>query len=73
MVLIKCKCGCLFTVQNKILDGSGYKTFTCQNCDSKVRSSALSPLCDFRHDLAEAGFSVHVLPDNAQIDVRCSL
>ena len=65
MFLIKCKCGCVFTITADALDGS---RLSCQNCKRKIDSDAfMSP--EKRPDLLKQFDSVSYIPENAKITV----
>ncbi len=69
MLLIKCKCGCLFTIKDDTIPKPpGY--LSCQNCGVKV------PYYPDRYELTlikkgfnEAGMTVQKIPDDAEITI----
>lgn len=65
MFLIKCKCGCFFTLKNQGLDHSFP---VCQNCGNKIRIAKITELgeCLNGFDGAE---SINFIPENATIKV----
>lgn len=67
MFLIRCKCGCLFTVTEKSFLGN-YK-LVCQNCRSVVPFEKYDSLSEVEEKTSRAGFSVEVVPDNTKFTV----
>lgn len=72
MILFKCKCGCTFTVKDPFFHGKGYKKLSCQNCGASFRVSDEDDLNKLYSLFADTGFSVSIIPDDSQINIRCS-
>ena len=73
MILAKCKCGCFFSVRDAILEHEGDQAFKCQNCGASLQMNKEGSLDNLRINLNMTGFSVRVIPDDAQIDTRFPL
>lgn len=67
MFLVKCKCGCLFTIKKEALSRS---YLTCQNCRESIRLMDFSNVVESSKILEEDGATVSYIPDNAKIEVR---
>jgi hypothetical protein len=69
MLLIKCKCGCLFTIKDDT-SPSPSPYLKCQNCNTRVQYSPDSyELSLIKNDFAEAGMTVQKIPDNADFTI----
>lgn len=66
MYLIKCKCGCSFTVKEDAL--SENRNLICQNCKAQIPLLSISELMD-KKEIEKAALSVSYIPDNAKITV----
>ena len=66
MLLVKCKCGCFFTVKESSLSAHDLQ---CQNCKEKIRLWDTSNVLESSKDFAESGITVSAIPDNAKIAV----
>lgn len=70
MLLIKCKCGCLFTVKDDASPVLPATSFCCQNCGSKVMYLPNRyTLSDIKNDFSDAEMTVQKIPDDADITV----
>ena len=65
MLLIRCSCGCLFTVKEL----SRFASLICQNCGANIPLTPQTDLKDYISLSASSGFSVSMIPDDAEIDV----
>ncbi len=65
MFLVKCKCGCLFTLKESALND--FKLF-CPNCKNKIDLNAYTSLVEHQN-LPEQVESVSYIPKNAKITV----
>ena len=72
MFLIKCKCGCFFTIKAESLKTlerqSGEHKLCCPNCAAEIPLGAGTEIGDAKN-LAEATQSVSYIPDHAKITV----
>lgn len=74
MVVLKCKCGCFFSVRKTVMNRGGDElVFACQNCGNSLKFKKGCELFNLSPDLERAGFTAHVIPDDAQIGIRFSL
>lgn len=65
MFLIKCKCGCFFTVKKENLN---YSYPSCPNCSARIPLNKDTELGN-SHELCNATESVSYIPDNAKVTV----
>lgn len=74
MILVKCSCGCHFTLQNKTLNSElATHPFICPNCHASLNLHPLENSIEMARAVSSSGFEVHVLPDNAKFDVSYKL
>lgn len=66
MLLVKCKCGCLFSIKETSL--SPYN-LQCQNCKEKIHLWDNSNVLESAKEFLEAGITVSAIPDDAKITV----
>lgn len=67
MYLLKCDCGCVFTVKDILPNSS--TCFTCQNC-GKYFNLFKHIECDrLKQELDSIGMKIQVIPDDAKITV----
>lgn len=66
MYLVKCKCGCFFTVKEDALLGN--RNLICQNCKAQIPLLSTSELID-KKEIEKTALSVSYIPDNAKITV----
>lgn len=66
MFLVKCKCGCFFTVKKESL--SRYN-LQCQNCKEKIHLFDSSSVLDSSKDLEASAITVNYIPDDSKITV----
>ena len=66
MFLIKCDCGCIFTVKKEAL--SQYK-LRCQNCKKEIRFYDISNVLESSKELFDDGLTISAIPDDAKITV----
>lgn len=64
MFLFKCKCGCFFSVK-KVPERSVF----CQNCGQAVPASPYTSLRDLAAVAEKSGYSIQLIPDDANINV----
>ena len=64
MYLVKCKCGCLFTL--KEISGSKRK---CPNCNEVFPLLSYFEIDDLQKMPSSAGFTVQLIPDSAKLSV----
>lgn len=70
MILIKCKCGCIVTVQEKtILDPNGNCRLSCQNCNNEIILENRTTFSEFIDKLSRRDMSAQIIPDNAKISI----
>lgn len=68
MVLIKCKCGCFFTIKDS--DILNTKRFRCQSCDNNVFVNDYEcGLKDVQQAFSESEMTLQKIPDNAKITI----
>lgn len=68
MLLIKCKCGCLFTTKDDVVPISSY--LTCQGCSKAVQYlPGHDDFLRFKSYFSDAGMTVQKIPDDADITV----
>lgn len=66
MLMFKCKCGSVFTVDERVLE----KDFIlCPNCEKTITLKGYVLLSDFHKKLDAEGISLRSLPENAKITV----
>lgn len=66
MYLVKCKCGCFFTVKEDALLEN--RNLICQNCKAQIPLLSTSELID-KKEIEKTALSVSYIPDNAKITV----
>jgi hypothetical protein len=70
MLLVKCKCGCFFTVKDDTSPAPQQPYLYCQNCGAKVLYSQNKyTLSDLKSDFSDAGMTVQKIPDDADITI----
>ena len=65
MFLVKCKCGCFFTIKAESLSTAW---LSCQNCSARIPFVKGTEIGECR-DLLNATESISCIPDNAKITV----
>lgn len=68
MFLIKCKCGCFFTLKEAELMKDGIQKLNCPNCKKQISFNQFTSLRD-NQDLPEQIDSITRIPDHAKITV----
>lgn len=63
MLLVKCKCGCFFTINTEALDD---RPIQCQNCKERIQLTEKSEVSKFG---TKSGITISAIPDNAKITV----
>lgn len=71
MLLIKCDCGCHFTVKNDFFNSS--HRLGCQNCRKTFYITSNSEICEIISELHKNGFELYNLPDDSEFTYRCKL
>lgn len=66
MFLLKCKCGCIFTLKNDP-ERRRYNT-KCPDCDKVIRFNSYTSIADSL-ELGDDIESIRYIPDNAKITV----
>lgn len=66
MLMVKCKCGSVFTVDGRVLEKD---YILCPNCEKTITLKGYVLLSDFQKKLDADGISLHSLPKNAKITV----
>lgn len=66
MLLVKCSCGCIFTIMS---DNLSRRPLQCQNCRSEIPLLDISNVLESKQELETSGVSVNYIPDNAKITV----
>ena len=67
MFLIKCQCGCFFTINQKL--PVVRNEFTCQSCKKSISLCNSLSSKEVQCELEKAGMTLQVIPDNAKITV----
>ena len=66
MFLVKCSCGCFFTVKAESLDLDG---LDCPNCRKYIELGKRGRVADVFGEQGEPGITIHAIPDNAKLTV----
>lgn len=66
MFLIKCKCGCFFTIRPEAISPDG---FNCPNCRNYLELTRYSKVFGVFAEQAIPDFSISVIPDDAKVTV----
>lgn len=73
MILIKCKCGCFFTLKdNTPFEDRSSHTFKCANCNESIYLSVNEDLQYIRQKSQENGMKVYFIPDDTEIKFNFS-
>lgn len=67
MLLIKCKCGCFFTMKTDSLTRGACR---CQNCGADIPLLSSFTIEELEMELSKVGASVQSFPDNGKITVE---
>lgn len=68
MLLIKCKCGCLFTIKDdSVPNPSPY--LKCQGCGVRVQYTTYRELPEILKDFSDVGMTIQKFPDDADITI----
>lgn len=68
MFLLKCSCGCFFTLKPPSENRWG-TTRRCPNCGKTVTWYSSLELCELDKAVADAGMTMQIIPDNAKLTV----
>lgn len=68
MLLIKCKCGCFFTVKDDWFEHNR-RHLSCQNCDTDIPLDPYTYISDLKLALEKAGAVVSAIPENGKMSV----
>lgn len=68
MLLVKCKCGCHFTLSNDWVQKIR-KNPTCPNCLECIPFDPHAEVCNTQTGLEQAGATVSAVPDDAKFTV----
>ena len=71
MLLIKCSCGCFFTLKEQGLDNTRAKK--CQNCGLLFELDKYTNFCTILDELSPKKLEVSQIPDDAKISVSYTL
>lgn len=66
MFMVKCKCGCFFTVTKQAVSRN---PFRCQNCKEDIFFTDVSNILESSPQFDEAGIAIRSIPDTAKITV----
>ena len=72
MLLVKCSCGCMFTVKYPREDRKDI-LLRCSNCDKSCEIGRWTELSQIPDRLAKSEMCVQVIPDDAKINVTFSV
>jgi hypothetical protein len=67
MILVKCKCGCHFTVSDETF--LKRSNLACMNCSNGVKFTQNTRLDTLADDLKDSGMDIYRLPDDAEIKI----
>ncbi|MCL2045759.1 MAG: hypothetical protein FWG88_05180 [Oscillospiraceae bacterium] len=68
MLLVKCKCGCLFTLKDEApLENTTGRNFICQNCNEGITLSSNTNISDLHNTAPAPISSVYKLPNSVEI------
>lgn len=67
MFLIKCGCGCHFTILKR---SENVRSIRCQSCGKGISVDVDSDFLTVEAALAEKGLTIHLLPGNATFEVK---
>lgn len=73
MLLVKCKCGCFFSIKNINVDREKAPTtirLECQNCGIHTSFHHGNDLGEVCNRVNESGLEVQVIPDNATVKIE---
>lgn len=69
MLLIKCKCGCCFTLKEESLEEQKRDSLTCQNCRKKVKILYECDLEDI-YSFKNSDFELYRIPNNFTVNAQ---
>lgn len=69
MLLVKCKCGCFFTLKEESLIKNNNHALRCINCKEMIGFTEFSNVYEDFKKLSGSGISVRAIPDDARITV----
>ena len=72
MLLIKCSCGCHFTVKSDAAKTNS-KRFVCQNCGKNFYYAQYNGVGESFEELTKTGFEVFSIPDDSEFSYHCKL
>lgn len=70
MLLVKCSCGCLFTVKDDAIPTNGHIYTKCHNCENEVEYYPNNwSLQAVKSAFSQANMTVQKIPDDAKITI----
>ena len=69
MLLVKCSCGCFFSISDKVA-ASDRVRLQCQNCGKKLLIESIMEKGAYDDAFADAGMKAFTIPDGAEVQVR---
>ena len=71
MIIVKCSCGCFFTLKEQSLEDTRAKR--CPNCGTSFRFDKYTSLNDIVEELSPQKIEVSQIPDDAKISVSYAM